>query len=130
MGKHIKLLLPSLLMVLMFSCNTNRMKVPDNIVNEEKLVPLLVDIHLTDALLNKERKPQKEKYEKSLKMYPSVLLKHNINRADFDSTIRFYSKYPKEFALIYDEVLRELSMREGAIQKTSGIEDEDQEEEY
>lgn len=129
MSKYTNILLPFIILIMMFSCNSSRMKVPDNIVDEEKLVPLLVDIHLTDAFLNKERKPQKEKYDKALKMYPSVLLKHNINRAEFDSTIRFYSKYPKEFALIYDEVLRELSMREGAIQKTSGME-EDQEEEY
>jgi hypothetical protein len=129
MGKYKKILLPFLLLIIIFSCNSNRMKVPDYVVDEDKLVPLLVDIHLTDALLNKERKPQKEKYDKALMMYPSVLLKHNINRADFDSTIRFYSKYPEEFALIYDEVLRELSMREGDIQKTSGIEEEDQEEE-
>lgn len=99
---------------------------PDNIVSEEKLVPLLVDIHLMDAYFNKETKPHSEKYERAIQMYPSVFLKHGIDRAVFDSTIRFYVKYPKEFAVIYDEVLRELSIKEGEVQKTPG-EDADKE---
>ncbi len=104
------------------------MKVPEYIVDKEKLVPLLVDIHLTDALLNKEKIPYTEKYERAIQMYPSILLKHNINRVEFDSTIRFYAKYPKEFALIYEDVLRELSIREGDIQQTTGMEEGDEEE--
>ena len=129
MAKLRTIILSLIIMGLLVSCGEKRMKVPDNIVNKEKLVPLLVDIHLTDALLMKEKRPHAEKYEKAIKIYPAVLLKHNIDRAVFDSTIRFYVKYPKEFSLIYDDVLRELSILEGAIQKTSGIQ-ENEEEEY
>ncbi len=116
------------LFTLMISCGENKINVPENIVVEEKLVPLLVDIHLMDAYFSKERKPHSEKYERAIKMYPSVFLKHNIDRAVFDSTIRFYVKYPKQFALIYDEVLRELSIKEGAVQITPGTEEEMEEE--
>lgn len=107
----------ALLAGVLASCGEKKMNVPENLVGREDLVSLLVDIHLTDALLNKEKKPHAEKLEESLKLYPQVLLKHNIDRAVFDSTIRFYVKYPKEFALIYDDVLRELSIMEGEVQK-------------
>lgn len=99
---------------------------PDYIVAEDKLVPLLVDIHLTDAMLTKEKRPHKEKLESAVKTYPSVLLKHDIDRAIFDSTIRFYVKNPERFAKIYDEVLRELSILEGKVQKTPDLEDEEE----
>jgi len=106
-------------LVLLASCGQKREKLPDYVVDEEKLVPILVDIHLTDALLNKEKRAHAEKYEKAVKMYPSVLMRHDIDRTTFDSTIRYYVKTPKKFAQIYDEVLRELSIRKGAVQKTS-----------
>ena len=127
MAKQITIIFSLIFLVLLVSCVEKRMKVPDNIVSEEKLVSLLVDIHLTDALLMKEKRPHAEKYEKSIKIYPAVLLKHNIDRTVFDSTIRFYVKYPKVFSLIYDEVLRELSIMEGTIQKTSGMIEEGEE---
>jgi len=115
------------LMALFVACGNRQQDVPDYVVKKEKLVPLLVDIHLTDAFLNKEKKPHSEKYDKAIKMYPSVLLKHDIDRRIFDSTIRYYVKYPKEFALIYDEVLRELSILEGTVQKTPDIEEDSEE---
>ena len=111
---------------LSLSCGNSRKDLPDYIVEEEKLVPLLVDIHLTDAMLSKEKKPHSEKYEKALKMYPSVLLKHNIDRAVFDSTIRYYVKNPERFAKIYDDVLRELSIMQGKVQETPGELDEEE----
>ena len=121
------IILSFLFLGLLVSCGEKRIDVPDYVVQEENLVPLLVDIHLTDALLNKEKKPNTEKYEEAIKMYPSVLLKHGIDRAVFDSTIRFYVKYPKEFALIYDEVLRELSILEGAVQNTTEMSGDEEE---
>ena len=113
------------LIIMISSCGDKVKNVPDNIVDESMLVPLLVDIHLTDAMLTKEKKPQTEKYEEAIKLYPSVLLKHNINRAVFDSTIRYYVKSPEKFAKIYDDVLRELSILEGKVQETPGSEDEE-----
>jgi len=110
------------LAALLLSCGNRQTDLPDYVVEKEKLVPLLVDIHLTDAFLNKEKKPHSEKYDQAIKMYPAVLLKHDIDRRMFDSTIRYYVKYPKEFALIYDEVLRELSILEGSVQKTPDTE--------
>ena len=108
------------------SCGNRKISAPEYVVEQDKLVPLLVDIHLIDALFNKERKPHAEKYEQALKTYPSVLLKHDIDRAIFDSTIKFYVKYPKEFARIYDDVLRELSILEGSVQDTINSIDEEE----
>ena len=113
------------LLIMLSSCGDKVKNAPDNIVDESRLVPLLVDIHLTDAMLTKEKKPQTEKYEEAIKMYPAVLLKHNIDRAVFDSTIRYYVKSPEKFAKIYDDVLRELSILEGKVQETPGSEDEE-----
>ena len=96
-------------------------------VKQDSLVSLLVDIHLADALLNKEKKPHAEKYEDALKLYPSVFLKHNIDRAVFDSTIKFYVKYPEQFSKIYDDVIRELSILEGSVQELPDLEEDDYE---
>jgi hypothetical protein len=109
------------------SCGNKKIKAPDYVVRQDSLVSLLVDIHLTDAMLNKEKKPHAEKYEEALKLYPAVFLKHNIDRAVFDSTIKFYVKYPEQFSKIYDDVLRELSILEGSLQQSPDLEEDDYE---
>jgi len=109
------------------SCGNKKIQVPDYVVSEDSLVSLLVDIHLIDAILNKEKKPHAEKYEEALELYPAVLLKHNIDRAIFDSTIKFYVKYPEAFTKIYDEVLRELSILEGEVHQEPGPEEDEYE---
>lgn len=111
----------------LLSCGNKKIKTPDYVVGQDSLVSLLVDIHLLDAMLNKEKKPHAEKYEKALKLYPEVLLKHNIDRAIFDSTIKFYVKYPGQFSKIYDDVIRELSILEGSVQELPGPEEDDYE---
>ena len=119
----LRTLLTSGLIIILISCGEGKMKVPENIVQEEELVPLLVDVHLIDAMLNQEKKPHAEKYDKAMELYHAVLLKHNIDRAVFDSTIKFYVKYPKEFAKIYDDVIEELSRMEGRLQKIGEAEE-------
>ena len=125
MRKFTGILISGLIIIFLFSCGNGRMNVPDYVVQKEELVPLLVDVHLIDALLNKEKRPHAEKYEDAMTLYPAVLHKHNIDRAIFDSTIKFYVKYPEEFAKIYDDVLKELSKLEGRLQT---IEEPDEDE--
>ncbi len=109
----ISLIVGLLSLALITSCNNNKMKVPDGILDPDELSPLLIDIHLVDGFLHNQKTIRKDKEDSAFNYYPSILKEHGISRAMFDSTILFYSQYPKEFAKIYEEVLEVLSKMEG-----------------
>jgi len=114
MSKIIKILFTGMLALLLItSCNNNKMKVPDDILKPEELKSLLIDIHLIDGMLHFKRSVRQEKEDSAYIYYSAILKKHGISRSLFDSTIFFYTQYPEEFAKIYDDILEELSKMEG-----------------
>ncbi len=111
--KFIPILGGLILLSLFSSCNQNKMKIPDGVLTPQEMVPLLVDIHLVDGILHQQKTIRQVKEDSAFNYYPSILKKHGLNRAMFDSTIMFYSQYPEDFSKIYDEVLEKLSKMEG-----------------
>ncbi len=113
MRKLKAILLISLLSILVLSCGNRKLHVPEGILEPDELVPLLVELHLVDGSLHQYQTSQQLRKDSAYFLYPAVIQKYGITRAQFDSTILFYGKYPDEFSLIYDDVLEELSRREG-----------------
>ena len=95
------------------SCGNKKLKVPNEYLNQEELVSLLVDIHLVDGILNRERTTRQIKEDSAYNYYAAILKEHQISRSVFDSTIHFYSQHPDDFAELYDDVLKKLSIMEG-----------------
>ena len=105
------------LILVTVSCGHKKFKVPDEYLSPEELIPLLIDIHLVDGVLQNERTTRQVKEDSAFNYYAAILKKHSITRTQFDSTIHYYSQYPDEFAKIYDEVMEELSIMEGELRK-------------
>ena len=123
-------ILPLLTIVLIMttvSCQT-KFKVPDQYISPEALVPLLIDIHLADGLLQQQRATRQIKEDSAFNYYAAILKEHRVSRVMFDSTIHFYAQYPEEFAKIYDEVMKELSIKEGDLRKEAESKDTEKEE--
>lgn len=86
------------------------------IIPQRKLVPLLVDMHLANALNSGSMQNAMEAIDTSItEYYNTVLKKYNVTRADFDSTMAYYSKKPKQFDKIYEKVISKLSDQEGSF---------------
>ena len=104
--------------IFVLSCqNQKRLdKVPKGIIPKDKMVELLVDIHLADGIIAM-RKFDSRKHEYQIEGYYKYLYeKHGYNREIIDSSIRFYSRYPAEYDIIYDEVFEKLSKIESEIE--------------
>ena len=88
---------------------------PDGVISKKEMVPILVKICLNDAALN--LKDYREKYLNidSLDCYSSTLKSYGYTKAQFDSSLKYYSRNPKELDAIYDKVISELSKMEIAI---------------
>ncbi len=104
--------------VILFSCSEKKaMPTPDNLISIDSMVPILIDIHIADALLSDIRLHDKDLRDSTRSYYNYVFKKHEISRMQFDSSMRYYGESPKILLDIYDEVLKQMSITEGKLEQ-------------
>ena len=106
MNRKIFALLTLVFMMTSVSCQ-DREKIP-----REEMVSILVDIHLLDGAIQQDRYRKKLEIPDSLNVYNHVLEKYGYTREQFDSTLNFYSRDPRKFERIYQDVMARLNRME------------------
>lgn len=100
------------LLVLITACKEEKdVKPPAHLIQKEKFVQVLADIHIADALMMEERLYDQELNNNKLSYYNYIYAKHNISRPLFDSTVQFYIQHPAQYDKVYDLVLNEINKR-------------------
>lgn len=97
-------------LILLPGCKPREEKGPE-ILSEDQMVALLIDTHLADALLAKDPATVDRKRDMALYVYPSVLEKHAVTKAQMDSSVSWYLKHPKVYVRIYEKVMKDLEGR-------------------
>ena len=87
-----------LCMCLLCSCKVKR---PDGVLSSRAMEKVMYDYHLAQAI--SDQLPADEKY-KSQAIMDWVYEKHGVNRDDFELSLKWYTRYPKEFAKIYNKL--------------------------
>ena len=82
------------------------------LIPEKKFIDLLVDIHLADALSDRNPRDTIVEVLDSASLYGAVFRKHAVTKGEFDTTMVYYSAHPEEFRKLYDVVLARLKMME------------------
>lgn len=103
-----------LILPVISSCGKAGSKSGEGILSEEKMVELLVDTHLIDAILSADNSRSEVKRDKALFYYPSVLEKHGVTKAQMDSSIAWYMRNPALYNRIYEKVVKNLENRQAA----------------
>jgi hypothetical protein len=98
-----------------FSCFKE--KVPKGILPQEKMVPLLVDLHLTEPLYAKRFALGIPDSTAMNDLYLSFLKKHKVNPKQFEKSVFYYGKHPDQYKEIYNKVLDRLSEMEVKIKQ-------------
>jgi hypothetical protein len=88
---------------------------PDLPIPEDKLVKVLVDVHLAEAALQGLGGLVRDSTANVY--YDQIAQRHDIERADLDSTIISIRKDPKAITKIYTKVLEELTAYETGAKK-------------
>ena len=98
----------------LWSCSNN--EVPEDILNRDKFIEILVDVHVTDAMLTNQQLYDRKYAKDSTKSYYNwIYIKHKVNKEDFDKTMEFYTNHPELFNKLYDDVLNNLHKKETEI---------------
>ena len=95
------------MVVLAFACSKNR--VPKGILTDEEITPVLVELHLAEAIFAQRYALEvtRDNYQEDL--YLSILKKYKLDQKTFEASVLYYGKNPVKYKPIYDEVLNRLN---------------------
>jgi len=86
---------------------------PSYILDKDKMVPLLVDLHLTEAFVNSNYPMSDSARYVYKKMEDSIFKARGLDQPIFDSSMAYYKRNIKLMDEIYVSVVDSLSLREG-----------------
>lgn len=89
---------------------------PEGVLNKSDMTDILVEIHKLEGSLDAKGLSYNQAGEKD-NYYKSILEKYEITQAEFDSSVVWYTKNPKRFSKIYDEVFVRLTALDEEIKK-------------
>jgi hypothetical protein len=107
------------LFFLVSACNESVEKKPHKLVSRNRMIDMLVDIHLAEAVYQTGHYSNNaiKKYSES-DFYYSILHKYKIADSTFEQSLIYYSSKPKEFEKIYSRILNRLNeMEQEAAEK-------------
>lgn len=109
---HTNLIKLFIVSCLLFSCkpvNEEEETIPSTVLSEEQLINVLTDAYLAEGASGINVKSVNgEKFDSAYVFNP--LKDNNIDKAQFDSSMVYYTKHPKKLKIIYDKVLDKLSI--------------------
>lgn len=76
------------------------------------MVPILVDIHLAEAINNQKFNISMMRDSLPEELYLSICRKYKVDRTVIEKSLLYYGKHTAEYVSIYDEVLNVLNEME------------------
>lgn len=107
-----KIIVSFAIVLLFLACNQN--KVPKNVIDQDKMIDVLVDMQITDAYLNQVYNPDTQKMQAHSR-YNYLFKKHKIDSTKFSESLKYYSLDPKRMEEMYTLVDDSLSRYEESL---------------
>ena len=100
---HIRILYISLVLMslLCVSCR------PKGVLSNRQMITVLTDLHRMDGMLQVTGY-QHGRNDDEAGYYDAVLSKHHVTRAEFDSSLVWYTHHPQRFNKLYPHVIKRL----------------------
>lgn len=105
----IKRIVIFLLALLVVSCNFSKEK---NLIPRDKFVSILTDMHLAEGYYATHGRETKNHNDSTFNFYNTIFKNYGYTRADFDTTLKYYTVHSQEFDLLYEDVVTELNKTE------------------
>ena len=96
-----------LIVIVAISCSNN--KVPKGVLTEKEITPVIVDLHLAEAIYTQRYSMDNKRENFQEDLYLSILKKYKLDKKAFEASVLYYGKHPDKYKPIYDEVLNRLN---------------------
>lgn len=97
-----------LILLVITACNN----LPKGILPAKKMVSVLVDIHLSEAINSQKFNISMTRDSLPEDLFLSICRKHKIERTNLEKSLLYYGKHTREYIPIYNQVLDVLSEME------------------
>ncbi len=95
--------------IFLIACNPDDR--PAGIIEHQKMVAVLTDMHLVDNYI--QNVPRNDTLRQNASVYRNaVYKKHQTNKTEFDKSLKYYSGRPKLLDSMYSQVLTALEKKE------------------
>lgn len=116
MKKHVSLLLALLAAAYALTGCSSR---PDEIIPEGKMVELMADMHKAEAVIDMNSTQfNNDSLKKAMRQ--SVLIKHGVTQAQFDTTLVWYGHNVKQYDEMYKDVIARLDEEKQSLSDVKG----------
>ena len=98
---------------LFFSCSKPPVEKPEKLIHADKMIDMLVDVHLAESAFNTRRSQDSLVMKSSsVDFYYSVLEKYHVADSVFEKSLVFYASQPRKFEKMYRKVMNKLNEME------------------
>ena len=108
-----------LAMFLLFSCapeqSLSEKKVPENIIQPDSMVAIIVDMQIDEAVLREMRRVGKYEENIAVNSFEKVFTKHNISKEKYEESIAYYEQNLEIYENIYERVITKLSQLQAEV---------------
>lgn len=102
------------LFVLFLSCSSGKDNIPHDIIPKDKMMTILMDIHIAEAGVKIETSPDST-LAKANDYYHFIFRQNEVSEEDFRKSFRYYAKHPELLQSIYQTMLDEMSKKESEV---------------
>jgi len=89
------------------------------ILPKDKMIQVLLDIHLTESLFQAKKSANHKEALKLLSTeYEKIFKKHKITSEEFYSTFNYYLKHPAEMDSVYKDLVDVATQQQSEFQKS------------
>jgi hypothetical protein len=88
------------------ACNRMQPETASLPISEDKLVAVLVDVQMAEAIPDGEMRELRDSLVQTY--YPQIFAQHQISASDFDSTMSRLGRQPKRLEQVYKKVAEQL----------------------
>ena len=107
-----RFLFPLLFLFFLASCTSKPVEIPPDVLSSNKLIPVLTDIHLAEAMLQIKNLGRSDSTRSiAYGYYAEIFRQHHITSEQFRRSMDFYMSQPELMSSIYDSVITQLSTR-------------------
>ena len=114
---HLNLLLVS---IIFYSCANSDNEIPNNIIPQEKLVDVITEMEITQALV-KFKFTIKDSSINQSELFKEIYIEYNISKEQISNSIKYYTNQPKTMDSIYVKVIDRLSEMQAKDQEVTPL---------
>ncbi len=89
---------------------------PADLIPQEKMIQVLADIHVADALVE-HRSGTQNNLPLTSALYARIYHNYGITAAQYKSSYSYYEAHPVQMDRMYEQVITELSKKEALLNK-------------